>query len=256
MSALDLPSHQRQRLIRALETGMLEAPYTEIAVRAAVGDGIDAALVCEELTRLWTKGIGGAAVAYALELAAEASAGVHRPDLVWSGEEVQGLHARKTRQVFDELVGGASKSLWISSYTYWNGPKAFEKLAARMDVVSGLQVTLLLNIKRDWGDSTPADELVAAFAGKLWTGWPGQRRPEVFYDPRAVKDTGDTAVLHAKAVVADDEVAFVTSANLTEKAFDTNIEAGMLSRDRTVALSLAKHFRILIERELLEPLPE
>ena len=56
----------------------------------------------------------------------------------------------------------------------------------------------------------------------------------MFYDPRSLKDDGETAVLHAKAVVADDEFAFVTSANLTERAFDANIEAGMLSRDRTV----------------------
>jgi phosphatidylserine/phosphatidylglycerophosphate/cardiolipin synthase-like enzyme len=255
MPALDLPSHQRRRLMRALETGMLEAPYTEIAVRAAVGGEIDASSVCAELARLSTKGIGGAAVAYALELAAEAAASVHRPDLVWSGEEVQGLHYRKTRQVFDELIGGAEESLWICSYAYYDGPKAFEKLAERMDAVPELQVTLLLNIKRNWGDPTPAADLAAEFAAKLWSkGWPGERRPAVFYDPRSLKGDGETAVLHAKAVVADDAIAFVTSANLTEKAFDDNIEAGMLSRDRTVALSLSKHFRVLIERGLLEPL--
>lgn len=257
MSALDLPSHQREQLIRALATGMLEAPYKEIGVRTAIGGDVDAGAVCEELERLSARGIGGAAVAFALELASEAAASVHRPDLVWSGEEVQGLHARKTRQVFDELVGGAEKSLWICSYTYFNGPKAFQRLAQRMDAKADLQVTLLLNIKREWGDATPADELAADFAKKLWSkGWPGERHPAVFYDPRSLKDDGETAVLHAKAVVADDEVAFVTSANLTEKAFDANIEAGMLSRDRTVALSLSTHFRILIERGLLEPLPD
>ena len=256
MSALDLPSHQRQQLIRALRTGMLEAPYTEIAVRMAIGGEIDAASVCAELTRLSTKDIGGTAVAYALELAGEATASVDRPDLVWSGEEVQGLHARKTRQVFDELIGGAEKSLWICSYTYFNGPKAFQRLAARMDAKADLQVTLLLNIKRDWGDTTPAEKLATDFADKLWNkGWPGKRRPSVFYDPRSLKPDSETAVLHAKAVVADDEVAFVTSANLTEKAFDENIEVGLLSRDKTVAMSLSKHFRILIERGLLEPLP-
>lgn len=233
---------------------MLEAPYSEIAVRTAVGSAVDAAAVCAELIRLDERGVGGTAVAYALELAAAASESLHRPDLVWSGEQVQGLHSRKTRQVFDELVNGARKSLWICSYAYYDGPKAFEKLAARMDSISDLQVTLLLNIQRDWGDSTPTDDLVAEFAAKLWKNWPGERRPDVFYDPRALKGDGDKAVLHAKAVVADDEVAFVTSANLTEKAFDANIEVGMLSRDRTVALSLSQHFRVLIERELLEPL--
>lgn len=254
-SALDLPSHQRQRLIRALATGMLSSPYAEIGVRTAVGGDVDAAAVCAELAALEKRGIGGAAVAYGLELAADAAASVHRPDLVWSGEEVPGLHSRKTRQVFDELVGGAEKSLWICSYTYYDGPKAFELLAGRMDAKPDLQVTLLLNIKRGWGDTTPAAELVAGFAARLWTGWPGKRRPDVFYDPRALKEDSETAVLHAKAVVADDEVAFVTSANLTEKAFGENVEVGMLSRDRTVALSLSKHFRILIERGLLDPLP-
>lgn len=256
-AALTLPAHTRQRLIRALRTGTVAPPYAELAIRAAVGTDVDAEAICDELSALDHQGIGGAAVAFALELVADAAASVHRPDLVWSGEEVPGLHARKTRQVFDELVGGAEHSLWISSYTYYNGPKAFERLAARMDAQPALQVTLLLNIQRKAGDTTPAEQLANEFADKLWNyGWPGDRQPSVFYDPRALKDDGDTAVLHAKAVVADDEVAFVTSANLTEKAFDANIEVGMLSRDRTVAISLAKHFRVLIERGLLEPLPE
>ena len=125
-----------------------------------------------------------------------------------------------------------------------------------MDAAPDLSVTLLLNIRRAWDDPTPAEQVVGAFAHALWSkGWPGDRRPDVFYDPRSLKDSSDSAVLHAKAVVADDAVAFVTSANLTEKAFDENIEVGMLSRDRAVAMSLARHLRILIERGLLEPLP-
>jgi phosphatidylserine/phosphatidylglycerophosphate/cardiolipin synthase-like enzyme len=56
-------------------------------------------------------------------------------------------------------------------------------------------------------------------------------------------------------VVADDEAAFVTSANLTEAAFDRNIEVGVLTRDHVFAASLARHFRTLIEQGLLLPLP-
>ena len=90
--------------------------------------------------------------------------------------------------MFDELVGGAQQSLWICSYAYYDGPKAFEKLAERMDAVPELQVTLLLNIKRNWGDATPAADLAAQFASKLWSkGWPGERRPAVFYDPRSLE---------------------------------------------------------------------
>jgi phosphatidylserine/phosphatidylglycerophosphate/cardiolipin synthase-like enzyme len=48
---------------------------------------------------------------------------------------------------------------------------------------------------------------------------------------------------------------FVTSANLTEAALDRNIEVGLLVRDRALALSLSAHFRGLIDRKLLAPLP-
>jgi phosphatidylserine/phosphatidylglycerophosphate/cardiolipin synthase-like enzyme len=253
---LDLASHLRQRLVRALETGQLGAPYSEMAVRNALGGASESGGIRDELEGLHARGINGTAVAYAIKLAAEAESSVSRPDLVWSGPEVRGLHARDTRAVFEELVGGAQTSLWISSYTYYDGPKAFELLARRMDQVPGLQTTLLLNIKRGSGDSSPSDELVRRFTDALWTnGWPGTRRPDVFYDPRSLLVDSDRAVLHAKAVVADDGVAFVTSANLTEKAFDENIEVGVLSRDRALATSLSKHFRVLIERELLLALP-
>ena len=77
----------------------------------------------------------------------------------------------------------------------------------------------------------------------------------MFYDPRSLDLKGPTGVLHAKAAVADDEVVFVTSANLTEAALDRNIEMGLLVRDRALAASVSRHFRVLIEQELLRPLP-
>ena len=49
--------------------------------------------------------------------------------------------------------------------------------------------------------------------------------------------------------------AVVTSANLTEAALDRNIEVGLLVRDRALAASVSSHFRGLIERGLLNPLP-
>lgn len=48
----------------------------------------------------------------------------------------------------------------------------------------------------------------------------------MFYDPGALELEGPTGSLHTKAVVVDDEVVFVTSANLTEAALERNIEMG------------------------------
>ena len=80
------------------------------------------------------------------------------------------------------------------------------------------------------------DHLVRRFADRFWNEeWPGSARPRVFYDPRSLDPEGGAGVLHAKAVVVDDEAVFVTSANLTEAALDRNIEIGLFVRDRTLA---------------------
>lgn len=62
-------------------------------------------------------------------------------------------------------------------------------------------------------------------------------------------------MLHAKAVVTDDQAVFITSANLTEAALDRNTELGVLTRDRAFALTVNGYFRNLIDRDLLKPLP-
>lgn len=254
---LALPGHLRRRLSDSLAAGILGPPYSTIAARSSLGAAEEEAdLVCAALVELDQAGIPPQGVVIALRAADKAREEVARPDLVWSGPEVPGLHARDTRRVYEELIGGAERSIWASTYAYFDGPKAFKIMAERMDAKPGLSVTLLLNIKRKWGDTTASENLVKQFANQFWAeDWPGQRMPDTYYYPRSLDLEATTGVLHAKGVVVDDEAVFVTSANFTEAALDRNIEVGMLSRDRTLAASLATHFRVLIERELLLPLP-
>jgi phosphatidylserine/phosphatidylglycerophosphate/cardiolipin synthase-like enzyme len=187
---------------------------------------------------------------------AQAAARTRKPDLVWSGPEVSDLHARDTRRVYEELLGSAERSIWASTYAFFDGPKAFEVLARRMESRPALRVTLLLNIQRQRSDTTASEQLVRRFADRFWnTDWPGSSRPSVFYDPRALDREGPGGVLHAKAVIADDEAVFITSANLTEAALDRNIELGVLIHDRAAALAVGGYFRSLIDRDLLKPLP-
>lgn len=229
-------------------------------MRAELPPGEDAGSAAAALRAL--AGLGVSPDGCAAWLAGfEALAGrLPRPDLVWSGPEVAGYHGRATRRVVEELIGGAERSLLVSSFVFFDGPRAFDSLAGRMDERPALEVTLLLNIRRRRGDPAPADRLVRRFADRFWKkDWPGARRPAVFYDPRSLDPAADAdgegGVLHAKAVVADDESVFVTSANLTEAAFDRNIEMGIVLRDRPLALSVSGRFRALIERRLLLPLP-
>lgn len=253
---LDLPAHQRTRLVAALESGQLAPPFT----RASLRSGLGALESCEELiaalNSLEQMGMAGPACAAWIRTVAERDSRRPRPDLVWSGPEVPGLSSRNTRQVYEELLGSAERSLWASSYAFFDGPKAFEILAKRMDQNSELRVTLFLNIQRKRGDATRPDALVRRFADRFWqTDWPGTSRPSVFFDPRSLELDGPAGVLHAKAVVADEEAVFLTSANLTEAALDRNIEMGFLLRDRALAATVLRHFQTLIDRRLLHPLP-
>ena len=80
--------------------------------------------------------------------------------------------------------------------------------------------------------------------------------PQGWQVPRSV-DTSDGpgAVLRAKAVVHDNEHVFVSSANLTPKALDRNIEAGLLVSDRSLAQTVASYFQRHMETGLVMPLP-
>ncbi len=252
----DLPSHLRERLASALETGLLGSAPTLATLGSVLGRREGAEDLIASLLELGRLGISGPAAAAWLRTIAHAASRIPRPDLVWSGPEVSGLHARDTRRVYEDLLGCAERSIWASTFAFFDGPKAFEVLARRMDSTPALRVTLLLNIQRQKSDSTASEHLVRRFADHFWkTDWPGSSRPRVFYDPRALDPEGRDGVLHAKAVVADDEVVFVTSANLTEAALDRNIELGVLIRDRALALTVSGYFRSLVDRDLLKPLP-
>lgn len=253
---LGLPDHLSARLVAALDAGLLVPPYSSAAVRSVLAISQRAEDIVEGLCELERLGIVGSAAAAWLRTILEGASRTVRPDLVWSGPEVSGLHARDTRRVFEELLSSARHSVWASTYAFFDGPKAFQVLAQRMDAHPGIRVTLLLNIQRKRGDTTAAEQLVRNFADHFWSvDWPGSSRPSVYYDPRALELDGPTGVLHAKAVVVDDEIVLITSANLTEAAFDRNIELGLLVRDHALAANVSLHFRTLIAKEMLRPLP-
>ncbi|MBP1468414.1 DISARM system phospholipase D-like protein DrmC [Candidatus Chloroploca sp. M-50] len=255
---IDLPSDTRIKLIAALESGYLDLQPSVTRLRAALGRIEQAEALADALGAWHALGMSPRGAAAALRAIDRTVARQRKPDLVLSGLQIPGVFARDTRMVFAELLGSAERSVWLSSFVYVNGPKVFARLAQRMEERPELVVNLLLNIQRRWGDTTKSEHLVNAFAQTFWQqAWPGQRRPHVYYDPRSLDhDTpGDRAVLHAKAVVVDDEALFITSANLTEAASERNIEMGLLLRDRTMALTVVLYFQRLIASEHLRLLP-
>ena len=67
-------------------------------------------------------------------------------------------------------------------------------------------------------------------------GWPVGYSPKIFgINPK--QDKGKVKKLkkiHAKMIIIDDKECLITSANLTENAMETNVEAGVWTRDKKI----------------------
>jgi len=73
--------------------------------------------------------------------------------------------------------------------------------------------------------------------------WPSDQRPQ--------DANGHAGVLHAKCAVADGQLLFLSSANLTEYAMNLNIELGVLIRSAPHAQRVAAQFEQLIAQGIL-----
>jgi phosphatidylserine/phosphatidylglycerophosphate/cardiolipin synthase-like enzyme len=77
---------------------------------------------------------------------------------------------------------------------------------------------------------------------------------KLFYWPLAKRErnqAGRPGKLHAKCAVVDD-VALVGSANLTDDAFNRNMELGVLLKDADTVSALLSHFEELVASGTLE----
>jgi phosphatidylserine/phosphatidylglycerophosphate/cardiolipin synthase-like enzyme len=153
--------------------------------------------------------------------------------------------------VVQELFRNAAQSVLVAGYELYQAEPLFRALADRMAAKPGLRVRMFLNIRRPAGDTTADRELIAGFCHRFHTKhWPtGRALPEVYFDPRSIStDSRCRAVLHAKCVVIDQQVAFVSSANFTEAAQERNIEVGLLARQNRIAERLVGFFESMLAR--------
>lgn len=180
-----------------------------------------------------------------------------RVGLVWTGPELPNSESRDTEVVVEELFARARDRVLVAGYVVHDGRSIFAKLAHQMDSEPGLRASVFLNVSRGAADTRTDAEIVRTFGERFVARhWPATatRLPTLYYDPRSLAlDAAVRAVLHAKCVVVDDEVALVTSANLTGAAQRRNIEAGVLVSDARLARRLRRQFEALVDRRLLLP---
>jgi phosphatidylserine/phosphatidylglycerophosphate/cardiolipin synthase-like enzyme len=249
-----------RELINALRSDRLGAPFTTMGVERIIGSPL-AAAVSTNLQKLAEEGFTSSQIARTIELMVQTKSQGSLEDLidvVTTGPEAPGITNRDTSVVVRELFFHAQHSVLVAGYAVYQGQRVFQALAARMELVPEMKVRLVLDIQRGPGDSAGAREVSRRFADRFRNQqWPKNgRTPELYYDPRSLElDPVKKACMHAKCIVIDRKIVFVSSANFTEAAQERNVEVGLLIRSTTLAERVQSHFDSLIGENLLVPLP-
>jgi hypothetical protein len=161
-------------------------------------------------------------------------------ELVWTGPTTPFVSARRTEQALLQVINAAETSLFITSFVAYDVSGIVKSLNEAIN--RGVSISMLLESSMDHGGSINIDVI-----GKMKALVPSA---QIF----AWRDKADPFIdgrVHAKLAVADDQMCFITSANLTGYAMEKNMEAGVLISGGQIPLLLNRHLNALITSELI-----
>ncbi|MCK8786581.1 DISARM system phospholipase D-like protein DrmC [Roseomonas sp. NAR14] len=164
-------------------------------------------------------------------------------ELVWTGPMTPFVAPRRTEQVLLDVIRKAKRELFIVSFVAYDVPSVIAAINSATDL--GVDTRILVEASLTQGGSLLVDPVStmrnAVPSAKLyvWT-----HRPHPFTNGR----------VHAKMVVADGAIAFLTSANLTGHAIEKNMEAGVLLTGGHIPSSLRDHLYALIKTNVIRPI--
>lgn len=211
----------------------------------------DAARLFAELLVAWRREMADgdyARLGYALQ-AADSASRIERTrqqlELVWSGPSMLGTSLRSTEPALLDLIGAARESIYLVTFAAYKVPAV---AAALMEAEHrGVRVVFVVESDERAGGKVDFDPLPHLRSSGLSLAevyiWPNEQR---LRDER-----GRYGSLHAKFAVADRARMLVSSANLTEFAFNLNIELGLLVAGGHAPQEAARHIDELIRLGVL-----
>lgn len=213
------------------------------ALSGVVGTPVAAGVV-DQLVEAWRATTVGAEELASMLLAAghvfSKAASQQSTELVWTGPTTPFVSARRTEQALLQVIDAAKSALFITSFVAYDVSsivKAFNEAINR-----GVSISMLLESSQDHGGSIKMDVISKMKAlvpeAKLYA-W--REKDHSFTNGR----------VHAKVAVADADMCFITSANLTGHAMEINMEAGVLIRGGGVPRLLAEHLRSLVDTKIV-----
>jgi phosphatidylserine/phosphatidylglycerophosphate/cardiolipin synthase-like enzyme len=245
-----LPKPILSQLVDRLATLDEHSSLSErMAVSYTTSQG-DAREMVAELIRCWNEEhpeLSPRSLAFTLQSASEVDEHHRNREevhLIWTGPDVSDLPFRRTEQALLELVESAKRTLLIVAFAAYKIPELVEAINAVAS--AGVNVVCVFESHDASGgkvSSSPVKQLGLAPSVRNFV-WPMAKRP---------KDSmGRYGSLHAKCAAVDSNLLFLSSANLTEFAFNLNMELGILIRGGQLPGEVEAHFQALISRGYLE----
>ena len=163
-------------------------------------------------------------------------------ELLWSGPSPNDhIPARRIDQALYDLIAKAEHEILLVTFA----AAKIERLTKELQkaIQRGVKVSLILEFAESSEGQLSFDALKAFPADLVASAhvyyWPVEKRER--------NQAGKPGKLHAKLAIIDD-VALVTSANLTDDAFSRNLELGVMVRDEHMLKITKKHIGSLVSQ--------
>ncbi len=164
-------------------------------------------------------------------------------EMVWTGPSTTLVPSRQTERVLLDVIDRATKELFVVSFVAYNVENVLSALQRAIN--RGIEISILFESTKTHGGKIDIDS-IGSFAKRL------DKANFYHWSSNEKDDDGYTGSVHAKCVVADSEVAFITSANLTTAALERNMELGVLIKGGVVPDQLNRHLQALAVTKAIE----
>ena len=161
-------------------------------------------------------------------------------ELLWSGPSpADEIPARRIDQALYDLIANSKQEILLVTFA----AAKIERLASELLTAHnrGVRICLILEFEQA-SEGQLSYDAIKAFPTAL------VKAADIYYWPvekRERNQAGRPGKLHAKLAIVDD-TALVSSANLTDDAFNRNLELGVLVRNPVFLRTTANHIQTLI----------
>ncbi len=167
-------------------------------------------------------------------------------ELVWTGPSPAGSTLRKTDQAILEVINSSNESLIIVTFVAYKIPIIANALINAAE--RGVSISLILETT-DQSKGKVEFNAIKALGEKITSKATIYILP---LDQRKSDEEGRHGSLHVKCAIADSNTLFLSSANLTEFAFNLNMEMGLFIQGGELPIKATNHFKKLISQGALK----